>query len=483
MDRMDHEPKTQSQKSRRILIGGVGPIPIENPEFLHGTCWRSWQLAKALHDDGHDLLFLCFRVTGSEGAKSREANREIRLERLRYVSLTEEEFVHLPLIARYYDEFQPELVVGANTYPSSILAQLDPPVPFWADINGFHMGEAQAKAVRYGNDYMVKHYWDILLPNLMAGDHFSVPSAIQKGVLIGELDQAGRLNRHTFGCEFVSFVPEARDPVDLESLAKERLIRGVIASEDSFLALWLGGYNLWCDMDTLFEGLERAMARNARIHFVSTGGAIEGQDDFTFGRFHARIQASLHRERFHFLGWVPSEKVDAFCRECDVGLNVDGRCYEVLYGARNRITDFMKLGLPTITTIGPEISEVVARENAGWGFAIGDAPALAEALAFAAEHPDEAARRGANARRFFEQHYTIAEATRPLRDWAAGEPVKARDWHQPNAAGWPLPLRVRDFEHMSPLRRWAYYYAKYGARGLLRRAWNDRVEAKRPESI
>ena len=42
--------------------------------------------------------------------------------------------------------------------------------------------------------------------------------------------------------------------------------------------LWSGGYNLWTDVDTLFRGLEAAMARNPKVHFLSTGGAIDGTD-------------------------------------------------------------------------------------------------------------------------------------------------------------------------------------------------------------
>lgn len=451
---------------KRVLMLGIGPVPLENPDFLHGTCWRSWQLARALHDDGHELLFLCFRVPGSPGAKDRAARKDIRHERLRYISLTEEEFVYVPLIRRYYDEFRPDCVVGANTYPSSVGGLLDPPVPFWADINGFHMGEAQAKAARYQDDRYIKHYWDILVPALLAGDLFSVPALPQKSVLIGELDLAGRLNRHTYGYDFVRHIPEAREAVTTIAPAAP-LVRGTRAPQDAFLALWLGGYNLWYDMDTLFAGLEEAMARQPRIHYVSTGGALEGHDDYTFGRLRAKIEQSRFRDRFHFVGWVPCDKVDALCVECDVGLNVDEPCYEVLYGARNRITDFMKLGMPTVTTLATEISEVVARERCGWAFAMGDAPAMADALVFAAEHPEEVGARGANGRRYFEQHYTFAEATRPLREWVAGAPRKAPDWHAPNAAGWPLPIRRRDLDGMSLPRRLAYLYAKHGLRGAM----------------
>jgi len=456
---------------KRVLILGIGPLPLDNPEFLHGTCLRTWQIAKTLHNDGHDLFLICFRVTGSRGDKDRSARKELRLERLRYLSLTEEEFVYVPLIRQYYDEFRPDCVVGANAYPASVAAQIGPEVPFWADINGYFMGEGQAKAARYQDDRYVKWYWDLLLPALLAGDHFSATSTPQKSVLIGELDVAGRLNRHTFGYDFVSVIPTGReaDTTQHSTLKTQNspFLRGSVVPADAFICLWLGGYNLWYDMETLFGGLEKAMERNPRVHYVSTGGTIGGHDDYSFDRLRALIERSPHRDRYHFVGWIPLDRVDALCRECDMGLNVDGQCYEARFGARNRITDMMRVGLPVVTTVATEISEVVAAEKCGFGIAVGDANALTETLLFAADHPDDLARRGECGRRYFEQHYTLEESGRPLREWAGGSPVKAPDWRSPNAAGWPMPLCDRDLRRMSWLRRLAYRYAKFGARGLL----------------
>jgi len=465
-------------QAKRVLILGIGPIPLENPNFQHGTCLRTWQLTKTLHNDGHELFLICFRVTGSPGAKDRSARKEIHRERLRYLSLTEEECVHLPLIRQYVDEFRPDCVVGTNTYPSSILAQLNPEVPFWADVNGYFMGEAQAKAARYENDHYVKHHWDILLPALLTGDRFSVTSTAQKSVLIGELDLAGRLNCYTFGYEFVGVIPTGREPFEPRPGASQ--LRGGVVPPDAFVVLWLGGYNLWYDMETLFAGLERAMSLNPRIHYVSTGGALEGQDDYSFDRLRAMIERSPHRARYHFLGWVAFDRVDPLCRECDVGLNVDAACYEAVFGARNRITDMMRVGLPVVTSLSTEISHAVAGEQCGWGFAVGDAEAMAQAILLAADHRDELRRRGEKAQRYFERHYTLRESGRPLSEWVAGSPSKAPDWRCLNAAGWPLPIRAADLRRMSPPRRLAYRYAKFGARGLLAQLLSTR---KRPERV
>jgi hypothetical protein len=144
-------------------------------------------------------------------------------------------------------------------------------------------------------------------------------------------------------------------------------------------------------------------------------------------------------------------------------------CYEAECGARNRITDMMRVGMPVVTTVATEIGQVVAAEQCGYGFAVGDAGGLAEALLEAADRPDELARRGARGRAYFERHYTLAESGRPLREWVGGSPAKAPDWRQPNPAGWPLPIRAADRRRMSWLRRLASRYVEHGAGGLFRK--------------
>ena len=58
-------------------------------------------------------------------------------------------------------------------------------------------------------------------------------------------------------------------------------MRGRLVPEDAFVVLWSGGYNVWSDIETLLQGLEKAMDEQPSIHFLSTGGAISGHDDAT----------------------------------------------------------------------------------------------------------------------------------------------------------------------------------------------------------
>lgn len=63
-----------------------------------------------------------------------------------------------------------------------------------------------------------------------------------------------------------------------------------------------------------------------------------------------------------------------------LGINVDKMCVETLTGARNRINEMMKFGLPVVTTAGTEIAEDVEKVGAGLAVQSGDCLALAEAI-------------------------------------------------------------------------------------------------------
>ena len=70
------------------------------------------------------------------------------------------------------------------------------------------------------------------------------------------------------------------------------LPNGILASvegidADAFVLLWSGSFNTWCDVDTLFTGIERAMERLPSLVFLSTGGEVRGHDEVrtrTFAR-------------------------------------------------------------------------------------------------------------------------------------------------------------------------------------------------------
>jgi len=410
----------------KIYATGMGPLPWEHPKFLHGSCTRVWQLLRPILAAGHEVCLVAIRVFDPNAPKNLPDVEKQQKDNLTYYLVDElKKFVHPEFHQPLIDSFRPDAVIGITTPATGPLGFVNTDAPIWADIHGYVMGEAQLCARQHNDNRFIYHYWKRYHELVYRADCFSTTSHVQRHAMVGELGALGRLNRHTTGYEFVHSIPLGR--VNEEVKPGEVRIRGRVVPQDAFILLWLGGYNDWCDPETLFHGLQRAMERNSRIHYVSTGGKIHGVNDVTFPRFQAMAEQSAHRDRFHFQGWIDSKDVPGYQLEADAGINVDRLCYESIYGARHRIVEMLRAGLPVLTTHITEISHQVEQAGAGLTSPVGDPEALAQNILHTAEHPRELIDMGVKAQQLFLEKLTDEITARPLLEWL-NSPTHAPDW-------------------------------------------------------
>ena len=407
----------------RILILGAAPLPFEPRERQYAPNLRTWHFTKPLIDDGHEVRLVAGRVpkTYPEGFDPIFVQTDNGFE---YFSIEESLFQNGEFIQRYFDDFQPDAILGVNTHPSSRAVCLKTDRPIWCDLNGWIMAEAQTKCRVYDDDRYLSHFWKMEREILDRADVISTVSQAQAAATIGELATRGRLGKQTFGYEFVHTIPNAISEVEYRHGA--RVIRGVLTPEHAFVVLWAGGYNTWTDVDMVFDGLTAAMREVPDLHFVSTGGVIEGHDELTFKRFLDRIAVSDFRDRFHLAGWVPTADVPSYYFESDIGINVDSRNYETFFGARNRLNEWLKVGLPVLTTSGTEISKTIAEEGLGLTCGMGDTIGFGEQLIWAAGHREELKKMAERGRSFVLDRFSYTKTTEPLRAWAKN-PRRAPD--------------------------------------------------------
>ncbi len=217
---------------------------------------------------------------------------------------------------------------GDGAVPSSLAVQIKTGKPIWADLFGSLLAEAQAKAEVYSDNFYTSYWRKFEVLTLKRADMFSTVSMPQKYSLIGELGILGRLNRYTLNYDFIQVMPICFDEEPFQH--QKNALRNVRVKADDFVIFWSGGYNTWTDAETLFRGLVKAMERNEKIKFVSTGGAIDRHDDITFAKFCDDVRQSKYQDRFIFLGWVPTADVPNFYLESDVGINIDRFSYEAM---------------------------------------------------------------------------------------------------------------------------------------------------------
>lgn len=417
----------------KLFITGTGPLLEEGVRMIGGQCLRTWHFAQPLLAAGHEVV-LC-TVPIPDKARPWQPGQALT-ETCRYGDFEYRAFAVndparvIPALEELIEDARPDALIGVNTFPAQLLARTRSRLPLWADLNGWHLVEGHMHAVRQGSDDFLRHFWEQERAIVRRADKFSTVSERQRLALIGELAFCGRLGHRAAGYDFAHAVPNAVNEMLMDAMkdadgAKPEA-RGPLAPENAFIALWSGGFNAWTDVRLLFEGLSAAMAERPEIHFVSTGGAVEGYDEKTYAEFQALVGDSPLRGRFHLLGWIDAGRLPQLYREADIGLNLDAVNYETLFGGRNRLTNMMACGLCPCTTLGTEIADDIRREGLGLTFANGSAEAFRDALLAGAA--DRAALRGMGqrAREFALREWSYAATTRAVAEWAAA-PALAPD--------------------------------------------------------
>ena len=398
----------------RIFVCGMCPLPWENPEKNYGPGIRTWQFAWSLANAGHEVSLIAMKIDDAYGGVEPIA-METR-DAVDIVRVTMEEALVGDVVKEKIARMAPDALVGATIYGSCALARWQPDVPFWADQFGHVMAEAQAKAALDGNNGVLPYFWRMVRPVVGWADRTSVVSNRQRYAAIGELGCAGRLGHETSGYEFVSVIPCAVPPRAVER--PPAAIRGASVPEGSFVVLWSGGYNVWSDVNTLFGGLQSAMAKNSTIHFLSTGGGIPVHDDRTYVEFVRLVENSSMRDRFHLQGWVPADQVGGYWGQADLGVLTEHKMYEGELGDKNRVVQWLGYGLPVAYNRVGDLGDLLATHDLGLVFDCGDSDGLAQKILWASEHPVEIRAMAARARDYVKRELSFERSTVELIEWA-----------------------------------------------------------------
>lgn len=440
----------------KILILGSSPLPFMNAKRLYGPGIRTWQFAVPLLNAGHEV-----RIIAAQVPDSRTKGPPLPVHGVPNLSLTfmeQADFDNIAPVAHAMQNYEPDAIVAAGYGASRVAVGLDREMPIWADFFGDPMAEAQALAEVCGNDDKIYQIWSYVAPVLDRADRFSAVSERQKYAVIGQLASRGRLNRWTHRYDFVSCIPCALAPMQTLPVAKR--MRGRLFPQEAFVVLWSGGYNTWADAESLFFALQWAMQRNPRIHFVSTGGQIDGHDEITYPGFLRRVEASDFKDRFHLLGWVETFDVRGLYAECDLAVNVDRPCYEGLLGSRNRILDWMDAGLPVLTTETCELSAILRERELGFVVQPGDQETLGQEILRLSLETDLLRERAERASAYAREHFTFEATTRAVRDWAQHpEPAPDRGRFPTLGGAWTFKFygtqrRIDNLRQVAKARGW-----------------------------
>ncbi|MCG8461495.1 MAG: glycosyltransferase, partial [Holophagales bacterium] len=298
---------------RRVLVLGWGPLPFESARMNYAPGTRSWQMALPLAEAGHRVLLVYAPIPGAsfdDGEPTYRRHRGVHV-----LSLPRRLFEAEGSLESLVDGLRPEVLVGAAPVPSLWAVRLAGKRPVWVDLFGDPMAEAQARARHLEAGDHLGAYWRLMAELLSRGDAFGAVSARQRLAVVGQLSLAGRLDGASAGEEQVHVLPCALPPRASRGGTGEAAdgdgSSPAPAAGGELRLLWSGGFNTWCDADTLMAGLEGAMDADPGLVLDATGGAIGGHDVDTYARVEEAFARSRHRERLRLHGALPTAEAEA----------------------------------------------------------------------------------------------------------------------------------------------------------------------------
>ncbi len=404
---------------RAVALLGTAPLPFEHARMNYAPGGRTWQFVQGLVADGIYPLVLCERMAG--GYDGADPGIEIeQTDSVMIVRMSSEDFHAGDIIPNLIKAFDPGCLVGASARPSGRCVEVADGRPVWVDLFGDPMAEAQARAARCSEGDQLTAYRNLVATLVESGDVFSVVSGRQRDVAIGQLGVLGRLNRETAGRQMVHVLPCAAMGVATQAIAPDDRDPAWSIADDAFVILWSGGFNTWCDVETLVGGIENAMEKIEDLQLVVTGGAIAGHDELSWDRFRNLVEVSAFSDRIQLLGSLTTEELAWWVERADLGLVTEKVLYERELGSSGRMIAWLEAKLPFVATSQSELVQYCVDRGVAYAYHPGDPASLTSILLHVFEQRAALPEIGERARRLAREHFSIGKTTGPLRRWVSG---------------------------------------------------------------
>jgi glycosyltransferase involved in cell wall biosynthesis len=199
------------------------------------------------------------------------------------------------------------------------------------------------------------------------------------------------------GARRVELVPNGADPRMFDPQADGADFRAAYGLEDKFIALYAGAHGLSNDLGVVLAAADLLRDR-PEISFVLLG---DGKDK-------PALQAQaveMGLENVKFISPVPKTSMGgalAAANAC-IAILKPIPLYATVYP--NKVFDYMAAGRPVLLAIDGVIRQVVEEARAGIFVPPGNPQALAEAIRWLADHPQEANEMGQHGRKVVEEKF------------------------------------------------------------------------------
>jgi hypothetical protein len=243
---------------------------------------------------------------------------------------------------------------------------------------------------RRGRLLAVQSATAVLNEQLLRGDFFLCASEKQRDFWLGQLSALGRVNPVTYDEDetlrsLISVVPFGVP--EAPPVRTRPAIKGVVPGigPDDRVILWGGGIYNWFDPLTLLRAVDRLRDRrpDVRLFFM---GLKHPNPDIPEMRMAVAARELSDRlgltgtHAFFNEGWVDYADRQNYLLDADIGVSTHLDHIETAMSFRTRILDYLWASLPTVSTAGDALADLIETRRLGLTVPAGDVEALEAAL-------------------------------------------------------------------------------------------------------
>jgi len=198
--------------------------------------------------------------------------------------------------------------------------------------------------------------------------------------------------------EKIYIVPNWADPNFISPGPKNNSFRQRIGVGDRFTLIYSGNLSYNSNLEPVIEAAE--LLRSEPFAFVIIGDGVRKKD----------LEHKAYKKQLKnvvFLPFQPLEDYPLVLTAADMNL-VTLNTQAAMASVPSKIYKIMSSGRPilAITVEGNEVHRLITKANCGICVPPNDPVSLAEALRYAAAHPDELKKMGENGRKYLEEHFS-----------------------------------------------------------------------------
>jgi hypothetical protein len=214
---------------------------------------------------------------------------------------------------------------------------------------------------------------DALNRQLRRADFFICASERQRSLWVGQLAAEGRVNPYTYDAssdlrrliDVVPFGVSGKPPIK-----KSDEIRKLFPQikTDDIVALWAGGVYDWLDPQTIVKAVKQLNNPKLKLVFMGLKHPNPEVPEMKSAKELKEFVTEsglLNKNIFFIEEWINYEDRAQYLLHADIGVSAHLNHIETQFSFRTRILDHFWTGLPTITSQGDSLAEIIETNKAG----------------------------------------------------------------------------------------------------------------------